>query len=100
MHNAQCNENNERIDLKWTDKMIFPKTYNPAFSRYFPILYLKKLLLLPLLRMRESSKGPLPLPPQKKNKQTNKQTNEAISVYDSYSSIIKIVQQKNTICSL
>ena len=78
MHNAQCNENNERIDLKWTDKMIFPKTYNPAFSRYFPILYLKKLLLLPLLRMRESTKGPLPLPPQKK---TNKQTNKLMKLF-------------------
>ena len=100
MHNAQCNENNERSDLKWTDKMIFLKTYHAAFSRYFPILYLKKLLMLALLRMREYTKGPPPPPPPPPNKQTNKQTNEAISVYDSYSSIIKIVQQKNTICSL
>ena len=67
MHNAQCNENNERSDLKWTDKINFLKTYHAAFSRYFPILYLKKLLMLALLRMREYTKGPPPPP------QTNKQ---------------------------
>ena len=86
--------------MQWpdvTDKTIFPKTYNPALSRYFPILYLKKLLLLALLRMGESATAPAPPPPPKKQK---KQTNEAISVFGSYSSITKIVQQKNTICSL
>ena len=82
MHNAQCNENNERSDLKWTDKMIFLKTYHAAFSRYFPILYLKKLLMLALLRMREYTKGPPPPPPPPPpNKQTNKQTNKQMKLF-------------------